>query len=319
VQAIYDKETGSIQADFLGYKFNYVESGGIMSIRGLRALKAAAGHASFANAAESLNLTPSAISMQISTLEESLGATLFDRSHRPPQLTRTGEAVLRYAEVILDRYDSMLAEVARADAQRDYFRLGIIPTALLTIVPDTLMNLRRSHPELVVSVVTNLSGDLKRMVDAGEIDGALMHRPESIETRFDWRDIYSQAVVVLAPPQSTETDLAELFARYSYIRFNRAAWIAPRIENRLAALGIAPDMTAEIESLEAIHKMVEMGFGITVVPDIHVSRESQPNCRKLDFGTPPLSRVVGMLSRRSTLKKRARDMLYQAFSNLLAP
>lgn len=161
-----------------------------MSIRGLRALKAAAGHASFVNAAESLNLTPSAISMQISVLEEALGVALFDRRHRPPRLTRAGESVLRYAETILDQYDSMLAEVAKADAQRDYFRLGVIPTALLTIVPETLMDLRRTRPDLVVSVVTNLSGDLKRMVDSGEIDGALMHRPEGIESRFDWRDVH---------------------------------------------------------------------------------------------------------------------------------
>lgn len=288
-----------------------------MSIRGLRALKAAAGHASFANAAESLNLTPSAISMQISALEDSFGVVLFDRRHRPPRLTRAGESVLRYAEMILDQYDSMLAEVARADAQRDYFRLGVIPTALLTIVPETLMELRRSRPDLVVSVITNLSGDLKRMVDSGEIDGALMHRPEGIESRFDWRDVYRQAVMVLAPPQSTESDLAELFARYPYIRFNRSAWIAPLIEARFVTLGISPDMTAEIESLEAIHKMVEMGFGVTVVPDIHFGRWPRLKCRTLDFGTPPLNRTVGMLSRRSMLKKRARDMLCGAFDTLL--
>src|SRR5690606_36763209 len=131
---------------------------------GLRALKAVSDHASFTNAAESLNLTPSAISMQISAFEESLGATLFDRSHRPPRLTRAGESVLRCAETIIERYDAMLAEVAKIDAQRDYFRLGVIPTALLTIVPEMLMDLRRAQPNLVVSVVTNLSGDLKRIV-----------------------------------------------------------------------------------------------------------------------------------------------------------
>jgi DNA-binding transcriptional LysR family regulator len=289
-----------------------------MSIRGLRALKAVTGHTSFANAAMSLNLTASAISMQISALEESLGVTLLDRRYRPPRLTRAGESVFRYAEVILEQYDSMLAEVASADAQRDYFRLGVIPTALLTIVPETLMDLRCTRPDLVVSVVTNLSGDLKRMTDSGEIDGALIHRPERIETRFDWRDVYKQTVMVLAPPQSTETDLAELFGRYPYIRFNRSAWIAPLIEARLTVLGISPDMTAEIESLEAIHKMVEMGFGVTVVPDIHIARSPKLNCRTLDFGTPPLHRTIGMLSRRSMFKKRARDMICHALDKLMA-
>src|SRR5690606_8919855 len=86
-----------------------------MSIRGLRALHAVANHASFADAAASLNVTPSAISMQISALEEALGTLLFDRSRRPPRMTRTGELVLRYAQTIVKDYDAMLAEVATTD------------------------------------------------------------------------------------------------------------------------------------------------------------------------------------------------------------
>jgi DNA-binding transcriptional LysR family regulator len=289
-----------------------------MSIRGLRALKAVAEYCSFANASKALNVTPSALSMQISSLEAALGMTLFDRGHRPPRLTRAGEEVRRYAASIVDQYDGMLAQIAETSFQRDYFRLGVIPTALSGIGIELLVYLRANHPDLVVSVTTNLSGDLARMVVDGEVDGALMHMPTLIDAEFEWRDACKQSVVILAPPDSTETELNELFDSHPYIRFNRSAWIAPLIEERLDKLGISPNTAAEVESVEAIQKMVELGFGISAVPDTRTRKSTDGPYRILDFGPDPIFRTIGVLSRKSLHKKRARDVICHALDDLLA-
>lgn len=282
-----------------------------MSIRGLRAVKAVVEHASFANGARALNLTSSAISMQISALEDALGARLFDRSHRPPRLTRAGEVVVRYAKSIVDQYDRMVMEAGTKTAHREYFRLGVIPTALMTSIPRTLIKLKRNHPNLVVSVTSSLSGHLQQMVDIGELDGALMHKPEQLDTRFVWRDVYEQTVVVLAPPGSTESEIGELLTKYPYIRFNRSAWIAPLIEARLSKLGFDPQAMAEVDSLEAIQKMVEMGMGIAIVPDDPNAAHSH-SCRRVDFGSPPLRRRIGLLARQSGPRKRTREVIADA-------
>src|SRR5690606_15609123 len=142
-------------------------------------------HHSFANAARMLNMTPSAVSMQISGLEKMLGATLFDRRHRPPRLTRAGETVAQYARGIVEQYDTMVERLADARAHRDSFRLAAVPTVLANIVTTTLLALRRQHPNLVVNVTSNLSGALVNLVDIGEVDGALMHKPNVIDSRFD--------------------------------------------------------------------------------------------------------------------------------------
>ena len=57
------------------------------SLNGLRAFEAAARHQSFTHAAEELNVTQTAVSHQIKTLEERLGLKLFDRRGRALRLT----------------------------------------------------------------------------------------------------------------------------------------------------------------------------------------------------------------------------------------
>ena len=59
----------------------------------LRAFDAAARHMSFARAAEELNVTPAALSFQIKSLEEHLGAPLFRRLNRAVELTEAGRAL----------------------------------------------------------------------------------------------------------------------------------------------------------------------------------------------------------------------------------
>src|SRR5210317_545459 len=59
----------------------------------LRAFEAAARHMSFAKAADELNVTPAALSFQIKSLEEHLGAPLFRRLNRAVELTEAGRAL----------------------------------------------------------------------------------------------------------------------------------------------------------------------------------------------------------------------------------
>ena len=59
----------------------------------LRAFDAAARHMSFARAADELNVTPAALSFQIKSLEDHLGAPVFRRLNRAVELTDAGRAL----------------------------------------------------------------------------------------------------------------------------------------------------------------------------------------------------------------------------------
>ena len=75
-------------------------------LHSIRAFEAAARHLSFNRAAEELHVTPSAISHQVRTLEEHLGAKLFDRLTRRVVLTADGQAFLPPVHTALDQIDA---------------------------------------------------------------------------------------------------------------------------------------------------------------------------------------------------------------------
>lgn len=274
-----------------------------MSIRQYRALAAVGEHGSFARAADALNLTQSALSAQIAALETTLGAQLFDRRRRPPQLTQAGRIALRHADAIIARHEELADALRPKRPGAGELRLGVVPSVLTTLLLRTLMRLRDVHPDLMINVTSDLSGQLLEGVKTGALDAALMQNTPEPEPGLVWREAARQEVIVVAPPQSTETDLHTLFAAWPYIRFKRDAWVAPRIEARLADLELEPRTHAEIESIEAIHELVSLDFGISILPDIGPRLGDAPALRVLRLGDPPIIKVIGLLSRADTAKR----------------
>ena len=308
-------ELGGREACANAFVFNHTPTPtepGLMSIRQMKALDAIGRHGSFAAAARALNLTQSAISMQISALEESLAVTLFDRSHRPPRVTKDGAMVMRRAQAIVAEYDRMLGALEDTRSQRGVFRLGAIPTVLTNVLPEALMALRSQQADLIVNVTSNLSGDLMQQVGLGELDAALMHQPREIDEAFDWHEVAPQRIVIVAPPKSREKTPEAVFAAHPYIRFNRSAWVAPMIEGRLAEMEIEPETRAEIQSIEAIHLMVNLGFGASILPDVGVDTLGA-KLRIVPFGVPPLYRSIGLLSRRDMAGRKAMRVVREVF------
>ena len=133
-----------------------------------------------------------------------------------------------------------------------------------------------------------------------------MHRPDGIGQEFHWSDIARQTVRVIAPPGSTGDTPAEIFPSQPYIRFGRRAWVAPMTGRRFEALGLSPDVPAGIESIEAIQVMAGLGFGASAIPAGDVSGQAGQGLQLIEFGSPPLFRTIGLLSRIDSRKKSAR-------------
>jgi DNA-binding transcriptional LysR family regulator len=286
-----------------------------VSIKQFKALVAASQHGSFSAAAEALHLTQSAVSMQVNALEKSLGTSLFDRSHRPLHLTASGQIVLAKAREILRHFDGIQDALAETQPYSGVFRLGAVPTTLTNILPRAVMLLTEQEPRLTLNVISGLSGVLAEQVRKSEIDAALISEPTHLQNDLEWSPVARQKIVIVAPPDSTEKDAFDVFKSYPYIRFNRGAWAAPLIENRLAEMGISMDTRAEIESIESICMMVAAGFGASIIPDTGMRVPFSPRLRVLEFGSPPTFRTIGLLSRSNLQKDNALAKIHSAMSS----
>ena len=286
-----------------------------MKLEHLRTLVALAEQRSFARAGAAVGLSQSAVSLHLKALEESLGASLLDRAHRPPILTERGQAVVEQARRMLELSDA-IAGIAAAESLVGALAVGAVPTALGSALPPALKTLRAAHPHLRIQVQSGLSGDLAARVRAGALDAAITTGPARPIRGLRQREIGREPLVVIAPADAPEIGDAALLAAYPFIWFNRQTWAGAEIERLLAAreLEVAEEM--EVDSLEAIVAMVGQGLGVGIVPQRLGAPPFPPTLKAVPFGDPPTARTLALLERRVSPKRRLTDALYAELRQL---
>lgn len=127
----------------------------IPSTQALQCFEAAARHASYTRAAQELSLTQSAVSRQITALEEMLGVPLFRRTRHGMALTPSGAEYARQVRRRLDALERDTQDVmTRQGRGGGALRLATVPTFATRWLLPRLPALRERHPELVVHMET---------------------------------------------------------------------------------------------------------------------------------------------------------------------
>ena len=130
-----------------------------MNLQQLKSLAAILECQSLSQAANKIGLSHSAISLQISALEEEFGRPLFDRTTRPAKFVASGKQAAQLAQKILRMIDE-LADVAGGKAPLNTIALGLVPTTLQEILPFILKQIQLDHRDIQLNVKSGLSGDL---------------------------------------------------------------------------------------------------------------------------------------------------------------
>ncbi|MGF1550939.1 MAG: LysR substrate-binding domain-containing protein [Paracoccaceae bacterium] len=140
-----------------------------LDLTALRSLVAVADTGGVTRAAHQLNLTQSAVSMQLRRLEESLGQGLIDRSGRTVALTAQGEQLLSYARRLLALNDEALARLTGRDFEGEV-SLGVPTDIVYPHVPAILSRFDREYPRVKLTLISSYTIQLKEMLASGEVD-----------------------------------------------------------------------------------------------------------------------------------------------------
>ncbi|ROO24203.1 LysR family transcriptional regulator [Salinisphaera orenii MK-B5] len=227
----------------------------VLDLRALQSLVAILDTASFTRAAEQLNYSQSAISMQIKRLEAELGTRLIERGSvlRP---TRQGRQALGHAREMLRLNSELRQRVAESEVA-GRVRLGM-PADFAFYLPDTLTVFAERYPQVETEVRTELSDALVRSVAAGEIDLAIVtrqaHSPGGTRLRREplkW---------VGAPGSAAHRQEPLPLALYpeNTCEFRQAA------TRRLDAIGRAWRPAYVSQAFAALHSPVSAGLAVTV-------------------------------------------------------
>jgi DNA-binding transcriptional LysR family regulator len=282
-----------------------------MDTRQLKSLLAIAEHGSFSRAAESVHLTVSAVSQQVRALEQEVGARLFDRSTRPPQLTIAGQQLLEAARELVRTADNAV-EAISGRSVTGTLTLGSVRTSALSLLPRAIVRLNEIYPDLRIKLRVSMSESLLQEVVAARLDAAMVADQLDFPSMLSWRPFLQEPLFLAAPPGTALADAQAMLGRLPYIRFRANVPLARMIDLELAKIGGTTSEIAEIDNIASITACVANGLGISVLPKIAIDECAAP-LACVPFGRPQLQRQIGLV----TKTNGARQVLISKLHTLL--
>ena len=150
----------------------------LLDVDQLRTFIAIAETGSFTKAAEVVNKTQSAVSMQMKRLEERLERPIFSRDGRASKLTDDGQRLLDYARRIVKLNVETIAAFSDAELS-GRVRLGVPDDYADRYLPEIMARFSRAYPGVELTVICEPSVDLLERIDANEIDLAIVTNCET--------------------------------------------------------------------------------------------------------------------------------------------
>ncbi len=238
------------------------------TFRQLRVFTEVARHLSFARAAEALHLTPPAVTMQVKELEVHVGLPLFQREGRKVALTTVGEYMLVHARKIL---------ATLKDAEDTALRLQKLEVGTLTIgmvstakyfLPPLLAEFKREHGGVELRLVVGNREQLVAMLQANEVDIAIMGRPpKELATRAEPFAAHPHVfVAAVTHPLARERDISPHALRpYGFVMREPGSGTRAALEAFLRDARVEPRVVMEMRSNASIKQVVMADLGLSFV------------------------------------------------------
>lgn len=240
---------------------------------------------SFRQAAEALHITQPAVTMQVRSLEEHLGARLFAREGNRVALTGPGVVLFRYAERIMELATEAEQAVERArDPVGVTLRIGTTRVYARRLLPPCLLAFREACPAVQVQVSEGSSAEVAVGCLHGQNDLALVGRvvaDERLETR-PFPGVPREELLAIVPPDhplaGREAVSAVDLGGQPLILREPGSAARERVLGRFREEDASPTVLLEARTVDFIRDLVRTGAGIGITGRLGVQDD-------LDSGT----------------------------------
>lgn len=244
----------------------------------LRYFRQIARERSLTRAADKLNLSVPALSIQLRQLEESLGQKLFDREPGGLKLTEAGRVALDYAESI-GRTGEELMDVMRnraPGAARQILRVGAVATLSRNFQLEFLKPaLHRAELEVVIR--SGGQRELLAALHSHEIDLVLSNSPARRDVETPWHShlLAEQGVGLVGVPawKKKRMRFPEDFQDVPVILPSLESNTRAAFDRLAAAAGVRPRVMAEVDDMAMLRLLAREGEGLALVPPVVVRDE----------------------------------------------
>ncbi|MBV6306784.1 LysR family transcriptional regulator [Candidimonas humi] len=287
-----------------------------MKIEAFITLEAVLRSGTMAAASKEMNMTPSAVSMQIKQIEAYLGQPLFDRSGLQARPLPAAHEVAGAMRQALQSLEALRHQ--RHIQVEGTIRLGVIDSMQPILLPGILRELRDHYPALHVHPSRGKSATLVDAVKAGELDAAVVGQPESGgSARLRWHTLLVRELALIVPPLERETSVKALLKRYEWIRYDRKTVVGRMSARYFKTQGGARHSQVELDEVRAVVAMVSAGLGISMVQLAEPSICLTYPVRVLHPVPPPPTLRFALVVRAGDADKRTLNVLRQTMDAVL--
>ncbi|MEV4637283.1 LysR substrate-binding domain-containing protein [Actinoplanes sp. NPDC049548] len=268
----------------------------------------------FTQAADALGVSQPTLSKQIHTLEQTLGAPLFERARGAVALTAAGETLLPLARRMVADADAARDAVQEiVGLRRGRVRVGATPSLCSSLVPTVLRRFRTEHPDIALHVNEGSSQDLIADLLARDLDLALIVQPEhgvdpSLHAAPVLRESLVVASVASGPPPTAAPELALIELRDTPLVMFRPGYDLRDVTlEACRRAGFAPRFAVEGGEMDAVLAFVEAGLGVALVPSMVLV--NRPLLRATPLAPPGMRRTIALAHRRRAVLPHAAEAL----------
>ena len=258
---------------------------------------------SLTKAAEELYISQPAVSQSIKQLENQLGISLFNRTHRGMELSAQGGKMI-FAKVekalgLFSEAETMIAQIN--DSAKGVLRIGASETIFRYFLADKIVRFHEEHPTVKIELISNVTPKTIEELKGGECDMAFVNLPITpdndlilhgncmrLSDVFVVGEKYAQLAEKTQPLSSLQS--------YPLVLLEKNTVARKALDGFLEAMGVNLPSSIEVGSWDLMKRLVVKGMGIGVIPREYAQRHLEDKTL-YEVKTDPVlpARSIGLL------------------------
>lgn len=243
-----------------------------MTLHKYRVLKTIASTGSFTKAGEILNMTQSAISHAVKSLESETGLTLIKRQHSKIELTSEAKYLMTYIEDLLFSEAKLNQEIQKLlEPTSGTIRIGCYSSASSRILPPIIRRHQLLYPNITIEIQEGNYRELKHLLDNDSIDVTFLAE-EFLEPTYTSNFCFQDKMMFVIGSDNCNIKYkrvpVSIVEEYPFIMPNHSC--TNFIHRLFDSYGINPKIAYQIQSNDTVFSMVENGIGVTVISETSI-------------------------------------------------
>jgi len=249
----------------------------LMQIESLKVFCDLAESESFTKAAQINDVTQSAVSQQISSLERTFKSLLIERSKKKFRLTREGQVLYEYSKQIICIYQALFSKLQEIkDIISGTIRVATIYSIGLHDLPAYLKKFLKAYPTVNVHVEYRRANQVYEDVLSNVVDLGLVAYPTR-DSKLEIVPLRNEILVVICHPQHpfarNKTIKVKDLAGQKFVGFEPDVPTRRAIDKVLKEQNVTVQHVMEFDNIETVKRAVEIDAGVAIVPQGTVSQE----------------------------------------------